>query len=53
MITLVELKERLKDIEETDLIDLLGVTSDDIVEAFTDLIEEKMDKLIGEMDSYE
>jgi hypothetical protein len=29
---------------------MLGVTSEDIVEAFTDLIEDKMDKLIGEID---
>jgi hypothetical protein len=50
MMTLVELKERLKEVEETELIDMLGVTSEDIVEAFTDLIEDKMDKLIGEID---
>lgn len=44
-ITLEELKEKLKRIDEVDLIDILGVSSDDIVEAFEYLIEEKQDKL--------
>lgn len=48
--TLVELKERLSSVEETDLIDLLAVNSAQIVEAFSDLIEEKMDYLEGVFD---
>lgn len=44
-ITLEELKEKLKRLDEVDLIDILGVSSDDIVEAFEYLIEEKQDKL--------
>lgn len=43
--TLEELKDKLREVEETDLIDILGVTSDQIVDAFTDLIEDKFDKL--------
>lgn len=48
--TLEELKEKLSEIEETALVDLLGITSEDIVEAFTDLIDEKFDKLEKEIE---
>lgn len=48
--TLIDLKEKLSEVEETQLIDLLGLTSSQIVEAFTDLIEEKMDYLEGVFD---
>lgn len=48
--TLVELKEKLSGVEETELVDLLGLNSSQIVEAFTDLIEEKMDYLEGVFD---
>lgn len=44
-ITIEELKEKLKRLDEVDLLDVLGVTSEDIVEAFEYLIEEKQDKL--------
>ena len=41
-----EILEELKNVEETDLLDLLGITSDQLVEAFQDLIEEDKDKYI-------
>ena len=48
-ITIEELKEKLKRLDEVDLLDALGVTSEDIVEAFEYLIEEKQDKLKKEL----
>lgn len=48
-ITIEELKEKLKRLDEVDLLDVLGVTSEDIVEAFEYLIEEKQDKLKKEL----
>lgn len=50
VVTLVDLMERLKQIEETALLDLLGLTSDDLVERFSDIIEDKFDYLLGELE---
>lgn len=46
MITLSELFDKLKEEEEVTLIDKLGVTSDEIVDHFQDLIEDKFDELV-------
>ena len=43
--TFQELKERLREVEETMLIELLNLNSDDIVDKFSDEIEEQQDKL--------
>jgi hypothetical protein len=48
-ITIEELKEKLKRLDEVELLDILGVTSEEIVEAFEYLIEEKQDKLKKEL----
>jgi hypothetical protein len=48
--TLVDLMERLRTIEETALVDLLGLTSDDIVDRFADIIDDKFDYLLGELE---
>lgn len=40
-----ELLEKLKGLEETVLLDLLGVTSTELVEAFIEKIEERFDYL--------
>ena len=42
--TLQQILENLANLEETELIDLLGVTSDVIVEHFRDEIEEYIEK---------
>ena len=42
--TLQEILGKLSTLEETELIDLLGVTSDVIVEHFRDEIEDDIDK---------
>lgn len=48
-ITIEELKEKLKRLDEVELLDILGVTSEEIVEAFEYLVEEKQDKLKKEL----
>ena len=45
--TISELKEKLKSLDEVLLMELLEVTSEDLVEMFSDRIEEKQDKLKG------
>ena len=49
-LTLREILERLKSLDEVELCDILGLSSDDIVERFADIIEDKMDKLEIEVD---
>lgn len=54
MLTLEELKERLAArFSEDDLLELLKVTSADLVEVFTDRIEEQQDMLREELDEGE
>jgi len=43
-VTFQEILEKLSKLEETELIDLLGVTSDVIVEHFRDEIEDDIEK---------
>ena len=54
-LTIEELKEKLAErLDEVTLLDLLGITSYDLVERFADLIEDKYDKLLREIeDDYE
>ena len=44
-----EIKERLKDLDEITLLELLDITSEDLVEMFSDKIEENADKLEQEV----
>jgi len=44
-LTLEEIKERLKRWDEVTLIEELSIRSEDIVERFDDIIEDKADKL--------
>lgn len=53
MLTLVDVSDKLRDYEETQLIDTLEISSDDIVDRFQDVIEEKYDKLVSEIEGYE
>ena len=43
--TLPELAEKLKRQEETDLLEILEISSEEIVEKFMDKIEEEFDRL--------
>jgi hypothetical protein len=44
-----EIKERLIELDEITLLELLNITSEDIVEQFSDRIEENADKLEKEV----
>jgi len=47
-ITLNDLCEHLKTIDEIDLVEKLCITSEDLVDRFEDRIEDKFDELVGE-----
>jgi hypothetical protein len=51
MLTIKELKEKIiEQIDEVDIIDLLGLTTQDIVNAFQDKIEDKYDEIIEQLE---
>jgi hypothetical protein len=43
--TLLEIQERLKDFDETTILEVLEISSEDLIDRFVDIIEEKADKL--------
>lgn len=45
---LTELQEKLKEVDEITLMELLNVSSEDLVERFVDVIEDKFDRLSEE-----
>jgi hypothetical protein len=49
-LTIHDLKDRLKQINEIDLLELLEISSEDLVERFIDLIEDNFDKLEKEVE---
>jgi hypothetical protein len=49
-LTIHDLKDRLKQINEVDLLELLDISSEDLVERFIDLIEDNFDKLEKEVE---
>lgn len=53
MLIISELSEKLKREEETSLLEILNITSEDIVERFYDKIEEKYDQLYEEFEEEE
>lgn len=48
-LTLVELKEKLMQFDELDLIELLDLTSEDILDRFEDVVEDKYEMLRKEV----
>lgn len=50
MLTLTELQEKLKLIDEISLMEVLEVSSEDIVSRFVDRIEERYSQLIEEFE---
>lgn len=50
MITLVELAEKLRHLDEVILLEVLEINSDDIVEMFYDKIEERYEELREEFE---
>lgn len=51
-LTLVDLMELLKQQEETYLVELLNLTSEDIVDRFADVIENDALRLSGEIEEF-
>jgi hypothetical protein len=49
-LTLAELIEKLSVYNEIDILELLDLTSSDILDRFEDLVEENYDKLIKEIE---
>lgn len=47
---LEELKEKLRNVDEIALLEMLNINSDELVKRFADEIEENIDKLIKELD---
>lgn len=52
MLTLVELCEKLKDVDEISLLEKLNITSEDIVSRFIDEIEEQYEDLVEEFTDF-
>ena len=51
MLTLAEIKEKLiQQVDEVDIVDFLGLTTEDIVNAFEDIIEENPEKFLKLLD---
>lgn len=50
MITLTELQEQLKQVNEVDLLELLNINAEDIVERFVDFIEDRFEILSPEFE---
>lgn len=44
-LTLTEIQERLRSLDEITLIEELNISSEDLVDRFSDIIEERADKL--------
>lgn len=52
-LTLEELLEKLKDIDEITLLERLNIKSDDLIERFADLIEDRFDEFNIEFEEEE
>jgi hypothetical protein len=50
MLTLEDIKDKLKQLDEVTLLEILEITSEDLVDRFTDLIEKQQDTLELELD---
>lgn len=47
---LEELKEKLERLDEVSLLELLNVSSKDLITAFAEIIEDNMDKFLKEVE---
>lgn len=50
MFTLEDIKDKLKQLDEVTLMEVLEITSEDLVERFADRIEQKEDTLENDFD---
>lgn len=49
MLTLNDVKDRLKHLDEVTLLEILDISSEDLVDRFTDLIEDDFEDLADEL----
>lgn len=49
-LTFEELKEKLQRVDEVTLLELLDIHSDDIIDRFEDVIEDKQEELMKEIE---
>lgn len=52
-LTLEEVKEKLKQLDETTLLEILEINSEEIVEKFSDKIEDREDYFITDLEEEE
>lgn len=52
-LTFVDLKDRLKKVDEISLLELLDISSEDLVDRFEDFIELRFEKLSSELQDEE
>jgi hypothetical protein len=52
-LTLEDIKDRLKRLDETTLLEVLDISSEEIVERFVDFIEERFERLEEELSDEE
>lgn len=52
-LTLEDLKDKLKKVDEISLLEVLNISSEDIVESFEDKIEQKYEQLVLEFEEEE
>lgn len=50
-LTLTDLIEKLKREDEVTLMDMLGLTSEDLLDRFGDVLEEKYDQIISDYEN--
>ena len=53
MLTLRDICDKLKQLDEITLLEVLDISSEDIVDRFLDSIEDRFDELAEEFDEYE
>jgi hypothetical protein len=49
-VLLEELKEKLERLDEVSLLELLNISSRDLITAFADVVEDNMDKFLKEVE---
>jgi len=52
-LTLEEIKEELKKVNEVDLLEILGISSEDLIDRFYDIIEDRIDLIAPEFEDEE
>jgi ribosome assembly protein YihI (activator of Der GTPase) len=52
-LTILDLFEKLKRLDEISLMEILGITSEELVDRFEDRIEAMFDQLVDEIDDTE